>query len=316
MAEQEKTNFWQHLDFVKQCRQYDLTLWQCPSFLFPIIGLINIATILTAYFIGRLYVEPEVIALLVLIITIILLIIGYLIVRSFDHLAQANRMKSEFVNIVSHELRSPLTNINWLIDLIIRQQRKGNGKLKTELEDIKESNRRMIRLVNNLLNVSRIERNKVQFRLKAVSLTDMAKELIHEYAPLAKASNIGLKLKSAGKLSKIRADREGIRLVFRNLIDNAVKYSRTGSQVNISITQEGSRLRCEVEDKGVGLSQPDQKRLFQKFFRGRGARKQQPNGTGLGLYISREFIRLHKGKMGFRSQEGQGSTFWFEVPVI
>ena len=306
----------QQLNFVARCRQYSLPLWQCPSFLIILTGLITILAMLATYIIAIKYAEPEIVALIVIGTTSILMIISYLIIRGFERLAEANRLKSEFVSIASHQLRTPLTGIKWAINLLMSEE---IGRLTKEqiegLDNIKESNQRMINLVNDLLNVSRVEQGKITLKPEKTSLEKIIQELIEEYAFLAKASNIRLSSELEKNIPSILIDTQGIKLVLHNLIDNAMRYSQKEGRVRIKLFKKRALVRCEIEDNGVGIPSEDQKKIFQKFFRSENALKYQTEGTGLGLFIAKAIVEASKGKIGFQSQKDKGSTFWIELPI-
>ncbi|MFH0906833.1 MAG: HAMP domain-containing sensor histidine kinase [bacterium] len=306
----------EQFNFPAQCKRYDLTLWQCPSFLFFLTGLITILTIISAYFIGRMYVRPEIVTLIVLGITAVLLIIGHFIVQGFEKLAQANRMKSEFINIASHQLRTPLTGIKWTINLIMRQKIKKFSTEQTEyIKDIEENNQRMIDLVNDLLNVSMIEQGKLILNSKKFSIKKLIQDIIKEYSFLAKASNIEFSLQTKSNTSIVLADQQKISIVLHNLIDNAIRYTQKGGTVKIALLKNGDSIRCEIQDKGVGIPKKDQNKIFKKFFRSQNIMRYQTEGTGLGLYIAQAIIKASKGKIGFQSEPEKGSTFWFKIPI-
>jgi len=310
-------NFCQQLNFVAQCRRYSLTLWQCPGFLFIVMGAIIIVVILATYFIAGYYTpEPEIPVLIVLVITSVLIIIGHLIVQSFDNLAQVSRMKSEFVSIVSHQLRTPLSSLKWSLGLVMSGRiGRPDQKHLEQLAMIKNNTERMIKLVTDLLDVSRIEQGKLILNPQTIALEKIVQDLIEEYSPIAKASDVTLNLIADKKLPLVLADPQKIRLVLQNFLDNAVRYIKGRGWVNIKLKKKGEYLRCEVEDNGVGIPEGDKKRIFEKFFRSANVMKYQTVGTGLGLFIAQAIIEASKGKIGFQSQEGRGTTFWFELPI-
>ena len=305
----------QQLNFIKQCLKYHLSLWQCPSFLIVLIGLITISAMLGTYLIATKYTnQPEVVALIVIIVTAVLTIISYFVIQGFEKLAEANQLKSEFVSIVSHQLRTPLTSIQWTINLMTKIGGLNEEQLE-KLKTIKESNQRMTDLINDLLNVSRIEQGKLGLRPERVSLKEIIQDLIKDYLPLAKASNINLSLETAQNIPLISIDPQGIKVVLQNLIDNAIRYIKNQGQVKIGLKRKKSVIRCQVQDDGVGIPLEDQGKIFQKFFRSRNIMKYQTEGTGLGLFISKSIIEASGGKIGFTSQENKGSIFWFEIPI-
>jgi signal transduction histidine kinase len=307
----------EQLNIPKQCKKYGLSLWQCPSFLFLIMGMIICLVSVFSYLIGTRYIaEPRIVALIVLIISAILLILATIITNSFERLAEANRMKSEFISIVSHQLRSPLSNLAWAIELLM------SGKLgKIEEQQVeyfkilKENSDRMKDLVKDLLIVSRIESARLFLKREEFSLEELVKEIIKEFEPFAKASNCQIEFSFEENLPKIYGDRYQIRQVIENLLDNAIRYTKGKGKVKIKIKKEKNFVHFEIEDNGVGIPKEDQKFIFQKFFRASNVLKYKTQGTGLGLYISKAIIERSGGKIGFKSQEGVGSTFWFKLPI-
>lgn len=312
---------YQQLNFVKQCRRYGLSLWQCPSFLVILIGLIIIGAMLGIYFIANRYTQaPEIVALIILGVAGFLIIISYFIIQSLNRLLEVSRMKSEFVSVVSHQLRTPLSGLKWSLNLLM-SGRAGDFQEEQleQLKMIKENNQRMIDLVSDLLDVSRIEQGHLGLRPETVNLLDLAQALVLGYTSLAKASNVILGLEAGGELPsaswRIKIDPKRIKLVMDNLVNNAIRYIQGGGWVKIRLKNKGNSIRCEVEDNGVGVPKNDQKYIFQKFFRSQNIMKYQTEGTGLGLFIAKAIIEASGGKIGFWSQEGKGATFWFELPI-
>ncbi|MFZ5559210.1 MAG: sensor histidine kinase [Patescibacteria group bacterium] len=308
------------LDFMAECKKYGLGFWQCPNSLFLVMGVIIITAMILTYFIGIHFVEPEVVIAIVSVVTIVLLIIGHSLVNSFTRVVEANRMKSEFVSIVSHQLRTPLSALKWSLDLL-RSKRLGefNQKQKEYLDIVNESGAKMIKLVNDLLNVSRIEQGRVTMQFKSFSVGELIEETVKELELLAEAHQVKIQFKDDKKLPNVYSDPDKIRMVIQNLIDNAVKYSkkeegwvRVGAEKD---EKNKKRIRVNVEDNGLGIPSFLQKQVFGKFFRGENLVRQKVEGTGLGLFIAKGFVKICGGDIGFKSQEGKGSTFWFTIPI-
>jgi len=305
------------LNIPAQCRKYGLSLWQCPQFLFFIMGIIIIFSSLIAYAIGTRYIEdPLLVAVWVLLTTAILFAIAVIITNSFERLAEANRMKSEFVSIVSHQLRSPLSNLRWVLELLMSGRVNSISEKQVEyFKILKENSNRMMELIKDLLIVSRIETAKLPIKKIEFSLEDLVEDLIKEFTPFAQASNAKIKFEPQIDLPKIFADPSQIRLVIENFLDNAIRYIKEKGLVEIKIEKRNQNLYFEIKDNGVGIPKEDQKYIFQKFFRSENVLKYQTQGSGLGLYISKSIIEKSAGKIGFSSQEGVGSTFWFTLPI-
>lgn len=305
------------LNILAQCKRYGLSLWQCPSFLFLIMGMIIITSTIIAYAIGTHFIEdPETVALIVLILTTFLLVIAFIINRSFERLAEASRMKSEFISIVSHQLRSPLSNLRWATELLMSGRLgKIEGKQTEYFRILKENSARMGELISDLLTVSRIETASLPLKKKEFSLEDLINKLISEFQPFAKASNVEIEFKVEKNLPKVFADPDQIRLVIENLLDNAIRYIKEKGKIEILLEKRGKNLYFEIKDNGVGIPKEDQKYIFQKFFRSENIYRYQTQGSGLGLYIAKSIIEKSRGRIGFKSEENKGSTFYFTLPI-
>jgi len=228
------------------------------------------------------------------------------------------RMKDEFVGLASHQLRTPLTGIRWFSELLLRNKYQNlNEEQLNFLEQIKISNQRMIKLVNELLDISHIETGQ-KFEIKKVDfkVNDVLQEVLTENISLIKTKALNIVNKIPDNLL-IFADYVKIRQVLSNLVSNATKYTPETKDVVIgALPDDGKGFTIiSVADQGIGIPAPQQSRLFEKFFRADNARIQEPNGTGLGLYIAREIIRAHGGEMWFESEENKGTVFSFSIPI-
>lgn len=309
--------FFSQFNIPKQCRRYSLSLWQCPPFLFLIMGLIIIVSILSAYFFGRYYIEdPEIVIFIILLLTTFLFIITFIIIRSFEGLAEANRLKSEFIRIVTHQLRSPLTNLKWAVEILMSERLgKIEERQKEYFRILKENSLRMSNLVKDLLIVSRIEEGSLMIKEQKVSLEKIINKVILKFQPFANALNIEIVFEKEDNIPEVFIDSYQIELVIENLLENAIRYTKGKGRVEIRLRKREKDLYFEVKDEGVGIPKEDQKFIFQKFFRSKKAIREQTQGTGLGLFIVKSIIKKMKGEIGFQSEENKGSTFWFTLPI-
>lgn len=303
------------LNLFKECADYNLNLWQCPSFVFFVLGIVNIVAMVGTYFIANRYTDqPEFVALIVIGISLFIFIISHSITDGFDKLAQANKMKTEFVSIASHQLRTPLSAMRWSLNLL-KDERCKPTDIATFIDLLKENTERMIKLVNDLLDVSRIEMGRTTFLPRQTNLFVLAQKIINNSALFAKANNITLRLEASETLPNVYTDSDKISLVIQNLIDNAIKYTKGKGEVITTMEEKGKFIKVAIQDTGVGIPASQQKHIFQKFFRSDNIMKHQTVGTGLGLFIAKSVVEQSKGKIWFESKEGKGTTFYFTLPI-
>ncbi len=229
---------------------------------------------------------------------------------------RVERLKTEFVSLVAHQLRTPLSAIKWTLRMLSNEELgKVNKEQKKYLNRTYQSNERMISLINDLLNVTRIEEGRYVYQPKLVHLENLIQAVIDSLKPEIKRKNIELDFqKPKQKLPEVKVDMEKIKLAIRNLVDNAIEYSSKGSKVIISLEQKENNVQFSVQDNGIGIPKKQQKRIFAKFFRGANAIKMETEGSGLGLFIVKNIIEAHQGKIWFESEQGKGTTFYFTLP--
>jgi len=276
-----------------------------------------VVSFFTAAFYGA---EPDLMALIASLAAAGLFSIGHIIVSSFERMAGASRDKSEFVSIMSHQLRSPLSSIKWLMNSLDFKKAdkifdKESVEVSSILESVETENEKMIQLVNDLLDINKIEDNVLFLRPAEFSLTDLVRKVAAEYQRFARSSNAVLKVFVEDEVPLIFADQERVKSVLRHLIDNAVRYGAQSGSVDIKLERRDGFVKCSVIDQGIGIEEKDQKNIFKKFFRSHSALRYQTEGTGVGLYIVKNIIELSGGKIGFESEANKGSTFWFKLPI-
>ncbi len=225
------------------------------------------------------------------------------------------KLKTEFVSLAAHQLRTPLSAIKWSLRMIL----DGDiGKISKDQEEIMEktyqSNERMIALVNDLLNVARIEESRYAINPAPVNIVEICQSAVDSISDSFKKKGINFKfIKSSHKPIMVFADEEKLEMVIQNMLDNGLKYTDKPGKVCLSLKETMESVMVEVLDSGIGIAKSDQDRIFTKFFRASEAVLIEPAGSGLGLYMAKNIIESHGGKIGFRSKSGQGSAFYFTL---
>ncbi|MDP9316181.1 MAG: PAS domain S-box protein [Chloroflexota bacterium] len=229
---------------------------------------------------------------------------------------EADRMKSEFVSMVSHELRTPLTSIKGYVDLLLDGE---VGELADEqahfLKIVKNNADRLIRLINDLLDVSRVEAGKIELKLEPVHLARAIRNVQTLFRPQLEAKRQHLTLDLAEQLPPVFADVGRVTQILTNLLSNAHKYTPEQGEIMVRARLQDGVVRVDVQDTGIGLSPDEQQRIFDKFYRAKHQSTREIGGTGLGLSITEALVRLHGGEIFVTSEPGRGSTFSFTLPV-
>ena len=259
------------------------------------------------------------------------------------------RMKTEFVSLTAHQLRTPLSAIKWTLRILLDGDL---GEITSEQKDFLEktyqSNERMISLINDLLNVTRIEEGRYLSKLTLVNIEEVINLVVNSYKDEIERRKIKFEFKKPKeKIPQIMVDVEKVGLVVQNLLDNAVHYTQPGGEIIISLntralaksedersssttraqrrgreedlsslTRGAKDIEFSIKDTGTGIPEEQQERIFTKFFRGTNAIKIKADGSGLGLFIAKNIIEAHNGKIWFESRQGEGTTFYFNIPIV
>lgn len=307
--------FFAALNVAERCRELRVSLWQCPHFLFIVMGVIISLSILLTHLVARLYTEPETVVSIIFVVTVFLFIVGHAVIKAFEKVAEASQLKSEFVAIMSHELRNPLASIKWQLDALAE---KKSGLAAEELEGafrvIHHANERMISLVNDLLDVNRIEDHKFQLTPAVFSLNELSDELVKDFESSALSRELKFITLTPKSKFWVKADQSRIKSVISRFIDNAIRYSTASGELTVTLEDLGWGVKWSITDQGAGISTQEARQIFSKFFRASNILRYQTEGLGVGLYLSKYIIEASGGTVGFRTLEGHGSTFFFTLP--
>ncbi len=235
---------------------------------------------------------------------------------NIEKLKAIDKLKNEFISLASHQLRTPLTAMKWFLEMMVNGE-MGEVSLpqKGGLENIYKSNERMIALVNALLNVSRLDTGRVAVNPRPTRLRELVDSVTSDFQVMIKNKNFQIILNEAPNLPQISIDPQLIRIVYSNLLSNAIRYTPAGGQITISLYPKENFIISEIKDTGYGIPQTEQGRVFEKFFRASNIVRIDTEGTGLGLYLTRAIIESSGGKIWFESIEGRGTTFYFSLPL-
>lgn len=233
-----------------------------------------------------------------------------------DRLQELDTMKSEFVSVAAHQLRTPLSALKWTFESLLSDETL-TAELRSTMLKGADSNERMIRLVEDMLAVTRIEAGRVRYSFAPLHIEDVIDNILLDFVGQARTHHLALTFeKPDGQLPYISADPQRLRDVIGNLLENAIRYTPEGGTITIRATSGMGYVRVEVKDNGIGIPLAQQPNIFNKFFRAENAAKMQTDGTGLGLFIAKATVEKHGGKIWFESTPGAGTSFFFTIPIM
>jgi signal transduction histidine kinase len=239
------------------------------------------------------------------------------VTHSFSELKELDKVKTDFISIASHELRTPMTAVKGSLSLILSGV---FAEIPAEVRELlviaeKESDR-LIRLINDILDLTKMEAKKLPLKKEWADLNDVIKSAVQGIGGLLEVTKVRVEVQPLGQIVRANIDRDRIQQVVTNLLSNAVKYSPAGSAVRILFQPHESGILVAISDSGPGIKPEDQGRLFEKFRSTDSSKSKIIKGTGLGLPISKAIVEQHNGQIGVQSQPGQGSTFYFILPEV
>ncbi len=241
---------------------------------------------------------------------------GIMVFQDITEERKIDYLKSEFISLASHQLRTPLSALRWYTELMAEKQKSMDSEQRGYLQEMKKSVERMVRLLASLLNASRMDSGNLRPELKDVDMHTIVRELHEDIEATARETGVKLKMVVPRSRIRLKTDQTLLRIVLQNLVGNAIKYSQATSGKTVIVTLASTRggVRIAVADEGMGVPRNEQQRVFQKFFRASNVRKVDTDGNGLGLYISKTIVDRLGGTISFTSQENKGSVFTVTFP--
>ncbi|MCX6762251.1 MAG: HAMP domain-containing sensor histidine kinase [Candidatus Moranbacteria bacterium] len=234
-------------------------------------------------------------------------------------LGELDAAKSDFISVAAHQLRTPLTGIKWSYTTLLDKE---TGSLNADQKEIVEKGLsaidQSINLINDLLNVAHLEEGKLDFSFKRQSLIPIIKKAVDGIKLITEEKKITLtqKIPDEAGFPELNIDADKMALAVTNLLDNAVKYTPVGGRIDFSVDQDQGLVKISVQDSGIGIPKSQKERLFTKFFRADNATKVQTSGTGLGLFMVKNIVDRHGGKIIVESEEGKSTTFIITIPEV
>jgi len=239
----------------------------------------------------------------------------WLVLEDVSELRRLQRIRTEFIDNLSHELRTPLTTISLLAETAARDAETASPRLRDRISKIEVETGHLTQMVNELLDLTRIESGTAQLLLDDVDLVRLARTTAERLRLFAERQNLRIDLDLPEHVSPVRGDDDRLGQVLVNLLHNAVKFSPNGGAIVVGVREDAGEVRVWVRDPGVGVPRADLVRIFERFYKVDRARVRGRGGTGLGLSIARHVIESHGGRIWAESEDGSGSTFIFTIPV-
>lgn len=228
-----------------------------------------------------------------------------------------NSQQTDFISMITHQLRTPLSGVKWTLDMLMNDEAGPTTPEQHKwLREAFISNEEVIRLVDEILTAFRLDSDGLKMYPSETDVVAMLNEVLKHVTLIAERKQIEIEFKAKDKdLGDISIDPERIGIAFRNIVENAIRYTSRGGKIVIDTIREEGDIKISIKDNGIGIKKEDRANMFKRFFRAQNAFRVHKDGTGLGLFIAKSIIERHGGQIWFESEEGKGTTFYFILPL-
>ena len=233
--------------------------------------------------------------------------------RDYTEVKKSQDLRSDFVANVSHELKTPLTSIKGFLEVIETSAKDDPQMQKKSIKIMQTQANKMQILIDDLLMLNRIEQQEHIKLRDRVSVNEVLKEVISNYSELAKEKNINVKFINSKKDFIVKGDKEKLIVLFKNIFDNAIKYSLPNTEISFEVNSKNGKVLIKIQDQGIGIPKKDILRITERFYRSDNGKKLKIEGTGIGLSIVKHILNQHEGELRISSMEGKGSEFIIEL---
>jgi len=301
-------------DFRKQATDLGVSVWKTPTVMSILVGVLALGIMLIIYFI-RLFDDPLYLLASEFLAVMAVLTVGGFVVRALEEIARANKLKSDFIVIASHQMKNPIAQMYWALELLRKKHEiTHHNDCEGFLERVEIAATNLKKLADELLNVAKIDKGEQKVNIMRVDMLSIVYSVIANYAYQVEQKKLSIQVSSQEKTHLILCDEKKMFIAIDNLISNAVKYSPENSIVQVVISQEKHTVKLCVLDFGIGIPERQKSQIFEKFFRAENVRLSGIEGTGLGLYLTKRILESMEGSIDFRSSESGGSCFCIHMP--
>lgn len=298
----------------EQAREYGISVWKLPDVLLIMMAFFNIMVMLGSYWWISSGVDDPTLAIFPIALeAVIILIVGNIIAETSKEVIDNQKLKKEFINIISHQMRTPLTAAKWSLELMKKE--KDEKKKDKYIDRTIEANERMMGIVNDFVHLARMSEEIKEIKIEKFEVSELVESIIKNDKFFSEVQDVKIEYKNKEGLIFVDADRLKTEVVFSNLIDNALKYSPSHTKIEVILEKKGKNFIAEIKDHGIGINSENRKYIFTKFYRSDNARRSCSSGTGIGLYFCKVITERMNGEIWFESKEGIGTSFFVSLPL-